>query len=516
MPTTNWRSEVQLTADVHAAEPSAAGEERGDNRPCVIVVLGDFRGAADDGPPGQTGPLVNRRLLDIDRDNFDDVLARFDVHWEATLEGLPGQPAGALPVRLALQALEDFHPDQLVAQLMPLRALVDMRRGLEDPAHFETVAAEVLQWAQQPLADVPPRPLVESSGLLERILAQSNTRTEQTFREPQSGDLQRFLENAVRPYLVKIDTDRQTRLIEAVDQALAQQVRSVLHHPGFQRLEAAWRSVYWLVNRAETGTHLKIRMVHMTKDEIQQDLAASPVLEESRLARLLLEPASVPGGQPATLIIGNYEFAHTREDLALLEHLGGIAQQLRAPFVAAASPRLLGCASFTEIDSANDVVRRLQEPSYQEWHALRRSPVARWLALGLPRLLLRLPYGAATEPADTFMFEEHISGSDHEQLLWGNPAFAVGAVVAGAFAVAGWSLEVSEWGQRLEGFPLYIYHEEGVAVAKPCAEVLLSERVVTALEEAGLVPLVSYRDTDTVALPCLQSLGEPRSLLQWR
>ena len=102
------------------------------------------------GRRGQTGPLVNRRLLDIDRDNFDDVLARFDVRWEATLEGLPGQPAGVLPVRLALQALEDFHPDQIVAQLMPLRALVDMRRGLEDPAHFEAVAAEVLQWAQHP------------------------------------------------------------------------------------------------------------------------------------------------------------------------------------------------------------------------------------------------------------------------------------------------------------------------------------------------------------------------------
>jgi type VI secretion system protein ImpC len=254
----------------------------------------------------------------------------------------------------------------------------------------------------------------------------------------------------------------------------------------------------------------------MTKDDLQQDLAASPVLEESGLARLLLDPASVPGSQPATLLIGNYEFAHTREDLALLERLGGIAQQLRAPFVAAASPRLLGCASFTEMGSASDVMRRLQEPSYQEWHALRHSPVSRWLALGLPRLLLRLPYGAATEPVDTFLFEEYIPGSDHEQLLWGNPAFAVGAVVAGAFAVAGWPLEISEGGQRLEGFPLYIYHEEGMAMTKPCAEVLLSERVVTALEEAGLVPLVSYRDTDAVALPCLQSLGEPRSLLQWR
>jgi predicted component of type VI protein secretion system len=82
--------------------------------------------------------------------------------------------------------------------------------------------------------------------------------------------------------------------------------------------------------------------------------------------------------------------------------------------------------------------------------------------------------------------------------------------------VAGWPLEISEGGQRLAGFPLYIYHEEGMAMTQPCAEVLLSERVVTALVEAGLVPLVSYRDTDTVALPCLQSLGEPRSLLQWR
>jgi len=105
-------------------------------------------------------------------------------------------------------------------------------------------------------------------------------------------------------------------------------------------------------------------MVHMTKDELQHDLAASPVLEESELARLLLDPASVPGSQPPTLLIGNYDFAHTREDLALLERLGSIAQQLRAPFVAAASPRLLGAASFTEIGSASDVARRLQEPSY--------------------------------------------------------------------------------------------------------------------------------------------------------
>src|SRR5262249_46192259 len=110
MPKPSWRSEVQLTADISAAEQPAAAAERSDDQPFLIVVLGDFRGSADGGPPGQTGPLANRRLLDVDRDNFDDVLAHFDVRWEATLRGLPGQPAVEMPAQLALRTLEDFHP----------------------------------------------------------------------------------------------------------------------------------------------------------------------------------------------------------------------------------------------------------------------------------------------------------------------------------------------------------------------------------------------------------------------
>jgi type VI secretion system protein ImpC len=514
MATTNWRSEVRLTADIDAAE-QPAGEKLSDERPFVMVVLGDFRGIAVGLPPDQTGPLRNRRLLDIDRDNFDAILARFNVRWEAMLGGLPGQSEAGMPAQFALRELDDFHPDRLVEQLMPLRSLIETRRGLESPSQFEAVAAEVMRWAQPTSADTPRTPDVAPSELLDRILDQSHARAGQTAQEPWSGDLQQLLKHIVRPYLVKIDTARQTALIDAVDQALSQQVRAILHHPRFRQLEAAWRSLRWLVNTAETGAHLKIRVLQMTKDELEQDLAASPRLEESGLARLLLEPASIPGSQPAAILIGNYEFAHTTEDLALLERLGSIAQRLRAPFVAAASPRLLGCASFTEISSASDLAQRFQELSYQRWHPFRRSPAARWVALVLPRLLLRLPYGSATEPVDTFAFEEDIAGSNHEQLLWGNPAFAVAVVVAGVFGAQGWSLDISERGYRLDGLPLYIYQEEGTAMTKPCAEVLLSERVVEALEQAGLVPLVSSRNTDTVVLPCIQSLGEPRSPLRW-
>jgi len=515
MPRINGRSETRLTVDITERNQTADATELSDDRPFVIVVLGDFHGAAEGVLPGLTGPQANRQLIDIDRDNFDDVLAHFGVRWGGMLEGLPGQPQARMPVQLAFRSQDDFHPDRIAEQLAPLRSLVEMRRALEDPTRFDAVAAEVRLWAQPTATEDPQAPAAGGPDLLNRILDQSDVKAGQTSKEPWPGDLRRFLEHVVRPYLVKIDTAQQAALVDAVDQALSQQVRAVLHHPGFQRLEATWRGLRWLVYAAETGVHLKIRIVHITKDELRQDLAASPTLEESGLSRLLLEPASVPGSEPAALLIGNYEFAHTGDDLALLKRLGAIAQRLRAPFVAAVSPHLLGCVSFTGLASASDVVRRLQEPSFGEWHAFRRSPEAHWVALALPRFLLRLPYGIATEPAGSFAFEEQVSGSEHEQLLWGNPALAVAAVVAEAFAVAGGSLDLSERVHRLEGLPLYVYQAGRVALTKPCAEVLMSGRVVEALEEAGLVPLVSYRDADMIALPCLQSLAEPRSPLRW-
>ena len=163
MPTTNWRSELRLTADVAANDLPITARVPSHDHPFVIVLLGDFRGTAGDAPRGQSGPLADRHLLDIDRDNLDDVLARFNVCWEGTLEGLPGQTLAKMPVQLVFRAFDDFHPDRMAEQLLPLRALVDMRRALEDPRRFEAVAAEVMSWAQQIPAEAPPEVTVEPS-----------------------------------------------------------------------------------------------------------------------------------------------------------------------------------------------------------------------------------------------------------------------------------------------------------------------------------------------------------------
>jgi len=64
---------------------------------------------------------------------------------------------------------------------------------------------------------------------------------------------------------------------------------------------------------------------------------------------------------------------------------------------------------------------------------------------------------------------------------------------------------------RLDGLPLYVYKEDGEDVTLPCAEALLGERMVETFMDAGVLPLVSYRDADIVSFPSLQLLAQPRA-----
>jgi len=516
------KSEVRLTADLQAEADSDDREEI-ERRPFAIAVIGDFRGPGADAPPRLSGPLRGRRFLSIDRDNFDEVLARFDVRWEGTIDGQAGCSGGEACVQLRLLEMEDFSPDRIVHQIPQLRLLLETRQALEDPSRFNSVASEVMKWAKptsapgpsiEPAPAAAAAPNVAPSELLKMILGDENTRTAGS-QDPWSANLRRFLKEAVGPHLITIDTAQQTALIGAVDQALSCKVRSVLQDPVFKRLEAAWRSLHWLTSVAETGADLRLLVLQATKDELMQDMSDHESLEECGLAHLVLDPASVPGGMRPALLVGNFEIGPDLEDMALLERIGGIAQRSRAPFLVAAGSQLLGIESFAEISALKDIEHTVGALTQGVWHTLRSSPPARWLVLSLPRVLCRLPYGSEAEMTESFRFEELVSGSDHEALLWGNSAFRVAGVVAGAYAADGWSLHFTGGVARLEGLPLYVYRDEGETVAEPCAEALLPQRIVEELEEAGLVPLVSYRDADMIALPCLQSLGLPRSPLSW-
>ncbi len=96
--------------------------------PFVVGVLGDFSG----NPAQPLKPLKDRKFTQIDRDNFDDVLAKTapELHFkvENTLAGDKSQ----MQVDLAFKSLEDFSPSKVADQVPALKKLLETRAKLSD------------------------------------------------------------------------------------------------------------------------------------------------------------------------------------------------------------------------------------------------------------------------------------------------------------------------------------------------------------------------------------------------
>ena len=139
---------------------------------------------------------------------------------------------------------------------------------------------------------------------------------------------------------------------------------------------------------------------------------------------------------------------------------------------------------------------------------LRHLPEAGAVGLALPRFLLRLPYGEKTSSLESFDFEELEVEGEHEDYLWGNPAFVLALLLGQSFERSGWQMRPGSV-PDLTGLPLHIYGSAGGTEAKPCAEVLLTDSALERILEAGLIPLISFKGRDSVRVARFQSIAEP-------
>ncbi|HHR6132084.1 TPA: type VI secretion system contractile sheath small subunit [Providencia alcalifaciens] len=135
---------VQITYDVEVGNAQTAKE-----LPLVIGVLGDFT------QPEQS--FANRHFVNIDRDNFNDIMDSMKPNAEFLVDSvLPGQN-GQLKIELTFQHMDDFSPDKVVLQIDPLRQLMDLREQLCDlrnrAASNERLKAQLVDMAQRQSAE---------------------------------------------------------------------------------------------------------------------------------------------------------------------------------------------------------------------------------------------------------------------------------------------------------------------------------------------------------------------------
>jgi type VI secretion system protein ImpC len=186
-----------------------------------------------------------------------------------------------------------------------------------------------------------------------------------------------------------------------------------------------------------------------------------------------------------------------------------VAARVGATCVAAGSPALLAQEAFVALPDAKELAARLTAPQFDAWRSFRLRREAGAQALVLPRVLSRLPYGAATDAVETWAFEEDPPPRRHEALLWESGVFAVGAMIARAFADAGWDLDLATEVRELDDVPVYVHGEAGERTLVPSAEVWLTDEHVAALEAHGVTPLVTHRRTGMIAMRALRAVADP-------
>src|ERR1051325_7250151 len=135
--------------------------------------------------------------------------------------------------------------------------------------------------------------------------------------------------------------------IAALDQEVNEGLNEVMHHDAFCKLEASWRGLHYLVSRAETGTMLKLRLLNATKDEIQKDLERAVEFDQSvQFKKIYEEEYGTFGGSPYSVLIGDYEFGRSPQDIKWLEKMSNVAAAANAPVIAAAGPPQFELGSF--------------------------------------------------------------------------------------------------------------------------------------------------------------------------
>ena len=482
------RPRVQITYDV---ETNGAMQKV--ELPFVVGVLADLSAQSTE----PLKPLKDRPVVDIDRDNFNNVMAKAAPRVAMKVQNrLTGEDT-KLAVELKFKHIDDFEP--AAGRRAGARA-----QGAAGHANAADPVAQQDGGQRQarPVAGRHPEQHRQGQGPGQgtghrnrrrraRRPSDEQRRTSTgrgsdghpDDRSPQPagpGDqghpapvgegvgagkdyFKQFLDQVVKPGQV-VSKDVETNIktwIGEIDKKLTAQLNEIMHDPAFQKLESTWRGLHYLVMQTETSTTLKIRVLNVKKQELFKDLEKAVEFDQSSLFKKIYEEEyGQLGGQPYGMLVGDLRIrpqrrGHQPPQDDLRRGRGGSCPVRRRP----PSPKLFNFDSFTELANPRDLAKIFESVEYAAWKSFRESEDSRYVALTMPRVLGRLPYGENFKRVDEFNFEEQVDGKEHNNYLWMNAAWAYAARITDAFAKYGWLARTRgvEGGGKVEGLPVHTF-----------------------------------------------------------
>ena len=355
----------------------------------------------------------------------------------------------------------------------------------------------------------------QAGSLLDSILAETRIKPADEGYEVAKRGVAAFIAEMLAPQKAKEKVDKAgvDAMIAELDKKLSAQVNEILHHPDVQKLESAWRSLRFVVDRVDFRENIKLELLSVDKETLQSDLEDSPDLTKSGFYRIAYSNEyGVFGGKPYGVMNMNFDFSPGPQDIELLRKVGAVASMAHCPVLGNAGPQFFGDDSFKNLPTLKDLKSVFEGPQYARWNSFRESEDARYIGLAMPRFLLRLPYGEKTVPVKSFNFAEDVV-DHHDRYLWGNASNALVTRIADSFAKYRWAPNIigPQSGGAVENLPLHQYEAMGEIQTKVPTEVQLTERREYELSEEGFIGLTFRKESDNAAFFSANSVQKPKT-----
>nr|WP_254695776.1 type VI secretion system contractile sheath large subunit [Leisingera sp. NJS204] len=468
-----------------------------------LAILGDFSGRAAKGQLETGDGLAARKAILLDPDTVEDVIESFAAELVLPI----GKDGAGIAVKL--EDLDGLHPDELYENVELFSELVGLRKQLQSGATADHAAGTLKAWAEKhgTKARAPKRTSAGNSVPADKRLSAFQQLIGATGITPRpASPVEELLARVVGPHIRALPDPDVAAMQKAVDEALSDAMRLVLHHPEFQSVEAQWRSLDLMARSIEDDDTLDVMLYDISAEELAVDLAAEEDLSKTGFVRLLTEePLDEENGRGGySALIGMYQFEETPPHAELLGRIARVAAHVDAPFFAAISPEFLKTPKAERPKLVADA-----------WDTLQGMAEAGHLGLVSPRFLLRRPYGEKTEPCYEFDFEEFTETEGLKGMLWANPVVLVAILLGRSFRQNGPSLQLGKI-MTLGEMPYhYVNDKFGDQVALPCTERNIDLDKIALAQERGFMAVSAVKGRDEVRLTSFNSLKGSEILGPW-
>lgn len=310
----------------------------------------------------------------------------------------------------------------------------------------------------------------------------------------------------------KIDRATIDAQVGYIDRLISAQLSEIMHCEAFQKLEAQWRQVKFLVDRTDFRKNIKVEILNCSKEALQEDFEDSPEIIQTGLYKhVYVDEYDTPGGEPYAAIVSSYEFGSGAQDVAVLGDLSHVSASAHCPFIGSVGAKFFGKSSVHDLPKIDDLENYLDRAEYIKWRGFRDSEDSRYVGLVLPRFLLRLPYGPDSNPVQGFNYSESVTGVDHEKYLWGNASFAFAANMVRSFIDNGWCVQIRgpESGGKVEDLPIHTFDVGKGTQMKIPTEILIPETREFEFANQGFIPLSYYKNRDYACFFSANSVRKP-------